>query len=377
MEKLRVGVVGAGFIGVAHIEALRRLGYIDVVALADPIDVAQKAERLSIPHSFTNHRDMLDTLELDAVHICTPNHLHREIAVAALEKGVHVICEKPFCCTLEEADAMVEAAERSGKVCAVNYHNRFYPMAFQLHRMVEEGELGKVFSVHGEYLQDWLLYDTDFSWRLLASKGGNTRAYSDIGSHWVDLSEFILGQRVTQVFAEFKTCYPVRKAPTGPVETFGSSREMDYEEHVIDTEDICMVLLRYEDGALGELMVSQVFAGAKNGLTISVAGQKQSATWGAENCCELSIGRRDAANGILTKSPELLDPQAAKLAAYPGGHGEGFPDAFKQHFHRIYQHILHPERPADFASFSDGRRLLLIGEKLLESAKCGRWIDIE
>ena len=171
------------------------------------------------------------------------------------------------------------------------------------------------------------------------------------------------------------SCYPVRKAPTGPVETFGSSREMAYEEHVIDTEDICMVLLRYEDGALGELMVSQVFAGAKNGLTISVAGQKQSATWEAENCCELSIGRRDAANGILTKSPELLDPQAAKLAAYPGGHGEGFPDAFKQHFHRIYQHILHPERPADFASFSDGRRLLLIGEKLLESAKCGRSVS--
>lgn len=378
MEKIRVGVVGTGFAGAAHVEALRRLGYVEVVAAADSIGIQEKIARLSISHGFTDYRQMIDCMRLQAVHICTPNNTHRDIALYALSHGVNVICEKPFCCTLAEAMEMTEAAKKSGLVCAVNYHNRFYPMAYEMHRMVQAGGLGRVFTIHGSYLQDWLLYDTDFSWRLLAEQGGKTRAFSDIGSHWLDLSEFVLGQKITEVFAEFITCHPTRKAPAAPAETFsGQCPAKEFHDIAVETEDACLLTLRYSGGTVGSLVVSQVFSGAKNRLELSASGAKQAAEWSLENGSNLTLGMRDEPNKLLTKARELVGAETMGLISYPAGHTEGFPDAFKQHFHRFYQYLQNRAAPHDFATFENGYHMMLLAEKAYESAHTGRWVAID
>lgn len=363
MKRYRVGVVGTGFIGVAHMEALRRLGYVEVAAIAEAEAAAERAQELHVPMGFADYREMVNVAALDAVHICTPNHLHKEIALYALERGLHVVCEKPLCVTPEEADEMVDAAAQSGLVCAVNYHNRFYPMAHEMRRMVQTGQTGRILTVHGAYLQDWLLHDTDFNWRLLSGTGGKTRAFGDIGSHWVDLSEYVLGHRVCEVFALFDTVHPERTAPDG-------------RRQPIDTEDVCILTLRYANGTVGSAVISQTFAGAKNRLELSVAGTSRSAFWNVEECDRLLIGNRDEPNALLYKSTALVDRETTRLIAYPAGHVEGFPDAFKQNFHRIYRRIADKTAPCDFASFEDGRHIQRVGEKALVSARTGTWVSV-
>ena len=366
MERMKAAVIGMGFIGVAHVEALRRVPYVDVVAIVDSFGAEEKAKRLGIPVAYADYRQMMDEVKPDCVHVCTPNHMHKEVVMAAFERGINVICEKPMAMNAQEAQEMVEAAKKSGLIGALNFHNRYYPIPHQMRRMVMNGELGDVFSVQGGYLQDWLQYKTDFHWKILSEKCGKTRATADLGSHWIDLAEYVTGQKVKEVFAEFKTVYPTRTQMTadGP------------KEVPIDTEDFSCILLRFDGGAVGSATFSAVFSGKKNQTVLQVAGTKESLEWDNEKVNDLLIGRRSEPNMLLTKDPNLVDPATAPIISYPGGHAEGFPDAFKQNFTAIYGAI-RGEVPANpFATFEDGLHIMTVVDKLYESAHTGRWVAL-
>ncbi|WP_428898512.1 putative dehydrogenase [Parelusimicrobium proximum] len=379
MKKFRAAVAGVGFVGVAHVEALRRLGNIDVVAVCDNTDIGKKAKELFVPAAYKDYKEMIDKENLDMLHICTPNNLHYDMAMYAMSRGVNILCEKPLTTTAAEAQAMLDYAQKHNILHAVNFHNRFNPMTHQLKHMIAEDLFGRVVSVHGGYLQDWLLYETDFSWRINKSESGNTRAIADIGSHWLDTVEYITGLKVKEVLADFSTIHPVRKKSLKPIETFSSAKlkHQEYEDVPIDTEDFATLLIRFDNGAKGTAILSQVFAGKKNKISVFIGGSKQSAEWDMENSInEVKIGRRDDYNQILHKSPDILHPKTRAIVSYPGGHVEGFPDTFKQGFKQVYACLEDKKcEIRDFATFKDGLRQMQLAEKIYESAHSDRWVS--
>ena len=377
MKQLKAGVVGVGFIGAVHIEQLRRLGNVEVVALADEAGAQEKADALYVPHAYTNYKDMIDNEQLDCVHICTPNSTHYEIAMYAMERGVNVVCEKPMTCSVEEAEKLQAYAKEKGLVNAMNFNCRFYPMAYQMRQMVRSGEVGDIYTVHGGYLQDWLFLDTDYSWRLEPEFTGASRAFADIGSHWIDLVEYITGLRAVEVMADFAIFHKTRKKPTKEIATYSGMalRPEDYEEVPINTEDYATVLFHMENGACVSCNISQVFAGRKNQMIVSVAGSRCAMHWDSENSNALWIGRRERDNGELVKDPSILDAGTKGVISYPGGHVEGFPDTFKQNFKKIYAAIA-GGKPEDYATFDDGLREMVLCEKIVESARERRWVSL-
>ncbi len=377
MAKYRTGVIGSGFIGSLHVESVRRLGISEVVALTETADAKGKAEAMSIPNYFTDYKEMIDTMDLDMVHICTPNHTHHEMSTYALKKGVNVICEKPMCKTIEEGRDMVRVAEETGLVNAVNFHNRFYPMTYEMKRQIQEGKTGKIWAVHGVYLQDWLFHDTDYNWRIDPRYSGSTRAVADIGSHWIDLAETTTGLKVKEVFADFATFHKTRKKTKGDANAFEKVKDLEFEEVPIESEDHAHILLKFENGAIGNAVISQVVSGRKNRITMNIDGSKEALFWTTDDLNNLWIGHRDSPNEILTKDPTLVDSATAHQISYPGGHAEGFPDAFKNNFKAIYSAIEDKASPVEFAKFKDGLREMIICESLFESAKSGKWISIE
>ena len=379
MEKMRVGIIGIGFIGAAHIEALRRLGYVDVVALADAQGAEEKAAQLYVPKGYSDYKEMLDRENLDAVHICTPNFLHYEMAMAAMERGIHVMVEKPFTVTLEEAEKLASYAEQHHILSGVNHTLRMFPQVAQMKALVDKGDVGDIYAVHGCYLQDWLFLDTDWSWRLEPAMSGKTRAFSDIGSHWIDMVENIIGQKAVELLAEFEIVHKTRKKPLKEVETFSGMalRPEDYEEKKIETEDWCTILFRFEKGTIGCVNVSQVTAGRKNQQIIEISGSKCSMKWDSEDSNELWIGRREAYNQKVAKDPSLVEPKAKEVIGYPGGHVEGFPDTFKMQFHKFYQAIQKKDGGlVDYATFRDGVREMYLNDKVYESAQKRSWVKL-
>ena len=379
MKKMTAAVAGAGFVGVAHVEALRRLGNVEVVALCDVNNARAKAGEMNVPAFYDDFKKMIDEKKPDCVHVCTPDFLHKEMSVYAMEKGVNVICEKPLTATLEEAEEMVKTAEKTGVVNAVNFHNRFNPLIHQLKQMAARGELGKIFTVHGGYLQDFLLYQTDTNWRINQSNSGKMRVMVDIGSHWLDTVQYVTGLKITEVMADFSIIYPVRKKAEGYVETFAKADpNAKYTDVPVTGEDTANVLLRFDNGAKGNAIFSQMFAGKKNKITFFFGGTKKSAEWDSENALnEAVIGNRDGFNMVIQKDPGQLDPQTRPMVSFPGGHAEGFPDTFKQLFKEVYARIADKNSARrNFAVFKDGLEQMLIGEKIFESARSGKWVKI-
>ncbi len=378
---IRVGIVGSGFIGPAHLEALRR-NNVSVIGLVrgEAESVSQKAEELGIPRAYSSYDDMLADADIDVIHLTTPNYLHYPQAKAALEAGKHVVCEKPLAMNSQESAELVRIAEETGLVNAVNFNIRFYPMAQQARQMVQSGEIGDIFILQGSYLQDWLLLATDWNWRLEPELGGTLRAIGDIGSHWLDLMTFITGLKVKEVYADFKTFYPVRKKPLKPLETFTGKllTPEDFEEKTVTTEDYASVLLHYENGVQGVLTVSQVSSGRKNRIYFEINGSKSSLVWNGERPNELWIGHRSEPNQVLMKDPSLLSPEARATASYPGGHNEGFPDTFKQLYTKVYDYILAGDYAAkpDFPTFADGHYEQVLCEAIERSAKEGKWVEV-
>ena len=380
-QTIGVGIVGTGFIGPAHVEALRRNG-IQVLGLAENTreKAVEKATEMGIPRVYDDYPAMLADPEIHVVHLATPNVLHHPYAKAALLAGKHVVCEKPLAMTAAESAELVKLAADTKLVNLVNFNIRMYPMVQQAHSMVQSGDLGDLFIVQGSYLQDWLLFETDWNWRLEPGLGGSLRAVGDIGSHWLDLVTFITGLRVEAVFADFKTFHTTRKKPARPVETFTGKllQPSDYIDQPISTEDYATIMLRYENGTRGVVTVAQVCSGRKNRLFFEINGSKSSLAWDGERPNELWIGHRNSANQVMLKDPALLTPEARETASYPGGHAEGFPDTFKQLYKKVYDYIIAGDfsKKPDFPTFADGHYEMLLCEAIEKSAKDGSWVKI-
>jgi len=381
MREIKVGIVGTGFIGPAHLEGLRR-NNIKVVGLAEatPELAQKKAAELGFEKAYPSVEAMLADPEINAVHLATPNHLHYPHAKAALLAGKHVICEKPLAMNTTESAELVKLAAELHLVNAINFNLRFYPISQHARSMVQSGELGEIFILQGSYLQDWLHLPTDWNWRLEPGLGGTLRVVADIGSHWLDLTTFITGLRVESVMADFKTFHPIRKKPAKPVETFTGKllTPADYIDQPIKTEDYASILLRYASGAHGVLTVSQVSAGRKNRLYYEIDGSKAAISFDSERNNELWIGHRDRPNETLLKDPSLLSPEARSVTSYPGGHNEGFPDTFKQFSAKVYAYIRKGDFNAapDFPTFADGHYELQLCEAIEASAHENRWVTL-
>ena len=382
MNKVKVGVIGIGFIGAAHVEALRRLPGMEVAAIAHSSDqkARVKAEELGIEQAFGDYRKLLEIEEIDAVHVCTPNHLHYPQTRDALAAGKHVLCEKPLAVTVKEARDLVEQADSSGLVTAVHFNIRFYPLLSHIRAMIAAGELGEIYAVHGSYLQDWLFFDTDYNWRLEPEYSGESRAIADIGSHWMDLIEFITGERIGEVCADFATVHKTRKKPLKPLETFAGKllKPEDYKEIQIGTEDYATVMLRFKGGSRGVFTVSQISAGRKNRVYFEIDGSKKSVAWESELPNQMWIGRRDGANELLLRDPSLVHADSRELIGFPGGHNEGFPDTSKQLFKRFYAAVRAgvPDKGARYPTFADGLRELELCETILRSNKKRAWLAV-
>jgi predicted dehydrogenase len=311
------------------------------------------------------------------VHVTSPNVAHYPQVKAILAAGKHVICEKPLAMTSVQSAEMVALAQASGRVAAVCYNIRFYPLNQQARGMVAAGALGDVQMVSGHYHQDWLAKETDWNWRLEADEGGELRSVGDIGTHWVDLTSFIIGQKVTEVFAELVTFLPERHKPLGAVETFSAASGAT-EPRAIVTDDAAMIILRFANGARGVMSTSQISQGHKNTLAYDIAGTKASAAWGAEAPDTLWIGQRDGPNQVLARDPGLMNAMGAAAAFLPGGHVEGFADTFRAFFAQVYGDVACGARSAGatYASFEDGHREMLFCDAVLRSAREGRWVAL-
>ncbi|MBA2336909.1 MAG: Gfo/Idh/MocA family oxidoreductase [Acidimicrobiia bacterium] len=376
----RAVVVGVGFVGVAHIEALRRLG-VEVAGVvgSSPQRARAKAERAGLPRVYEDLAEALADDSIDVIHIATPNHLHVVQATAALAAGKHVVCEKPLGVSTAETAAMVAAADQSGLVNAVCFNLRFYPSCHQAAAMVARGDVGTPRFVTGSYLQDWLLLPTDWNWRLAPAQAGELRAVADIGSHWLDLAQFVTGRRIVEVMADLHTLVPVRRHPAGPVEKFaaaGSDETLIEEE--MTSDDAASIMLRFEDGARGLVAVSQVAAGHKNSLTIEVDGSAAALAWLSEEPDRLWIGHRGRPNEVLHRDPTMAAPEAARLMAYPAGHVEGYADTFRALFQQVYGDVVKgaPSPHPTYPTFADGDDAVRVTDAVTRSSAQRRWVPV-
>lgn len=383
MSDMHVAVVGAGFIGPVHVEALGRLG-VEVVGILGVSDEESQsaARQLGLAKAYCNFEEVLADRKVQAVHLATPNRLHYPMAKAALAAGKHVLCEKPLAMDSTESAELVELASKASVVAGVNYNIRYYPLCLEAADIARRGDLGDVYSVRGSYVQDWLFYPTDYNWRVLAEEGGALRAVADIGTHWLDLIHAITSLEAEAVCADLATFHPVRQRPLGEVETFKGKEDAgpaQTEPVDITTDDYGCVLIRFRGGARGCLQVSQVTAGRKNCLRYEIAGSKCALAWCSEQPNELWVGRRDKANENLIRDPALVSDRARGFINYPGGHNEGFPDTFKQCFRAFYDYIAAGDfsAPATFPTFADGHREIILCEAILQSHKQGGWVEVE
>jgi predicted dehydrogenase len=373
-------VIGTGFIGTVHVEALRRIGVqVRGVLGSSPDRGRTRADALGVARAYGSLDELLDDPLVEVVHVTSPNHLHVPQTERILAAGRHVICEKPLAMTATESSALVSQATASGLVNAVNFNIRFYPLHQHVRELVAAGGLGDVRFVTGHYFQDWLLLESDWNWRLEPDKGGSLRAVGDIGSHWLDLVTFLTGQPVVSVMADLATFIRVRDQPRGPVETFSTERASDTIQREMATEDVASILLRFGNGARGALAVSQISAGRKNSLRWEIDGATSAAAWDSETPDHLWIGHRDRPNELLLRNPALMGAAGRAAAALPAGHVEGFGDTFGALFRAVYADVV-AGRPADrppYATFADGHDEMLVGDAIATSAREGRWIDVD
>ena len=382
MQRIQAGIIGTGFIGPAHVEALRRLGSVEVLAVAErgPELAERKAADLSIPLAYGDYHDLLANAEIEVVHNCTPNHLHFEVNRDILAAGKHVISEKPLAMNSSESRELVRLAEQAGVVHAIDFNYRYMPLVQQARIMcLAGGEVGRVFAVHGSYLQDWLHQETDWNWRLVPELSGNSRAVADIGSHWCDLVQFVTGLKIVRVMADLVTIHPVRKRPKQEVETYAGKvlKPEDLEDAPINTEDYASILLEFDSGTHGVLTVNQCAAGRKNRLYFEIDGSKAALAWNQERPNELWVGRRDGPNQIIMKDPSLLHEEARQYAHYPGGHNEAYPDGPKNLFRNVYGFINGVRAGGDFATFTDGHNEIAICEAVIKSAEQKQWTPVQ
>jgi len=381
MRRIKTALIGTGFMGKTHAEGIRRLGNVEIAAVASITEQMARdfADANGIPRATGDYREILSDPEIEAVHVVTPNALHYPVAKAALEAGKNVLCEKPLTISVAEAKDLVATAEKTGLANCVEHNLRYYPVVQQIRRMIEKGDLGEILIVQGTYAQDWLLYDTDWNWRIDSKENGALRAMGDIGSHWMDLIQHLTALKITELCADLTTFHTTRKRPKGEIETFAgkTTKPEDYTEVPIDTDDFGAVLLHLGNRARGAFTVSQMSAGCKNKFAIEIYGTKSGVAWNQEQPDQLWIGERNTPNRLLVKDPSLLYPQAASYADYPGGHSEGYDDSHKQVFRRFYARVADKSAPVEYPTFADGLWGMQLLEKVLESSRTRAWVKTE
>lgn len=374
-----VAIIGTGFIGTVHLWALRRLGVRVTGVLGSSAGRgAERAAALGVPRAYASLDELLADPAVDAVHVTSPNHAHYAQVKAILAAGKHVVCEKPLAMTSAESAEMVELARSSGRIAAVCYNTRFYPLNQQANGMIAAGKLGDIRLLSGHYHQDWLAKEGDWNWRLETDEGGTLRSVADIGTHWVDLVSFISGLKPVAVLAELATFIPERQKPLGPVETFSKTGGQATETRSIQTDDAGLILLRYANGARGSVTTSQVSHGRKNAMNWEISGTGGSAAWHSEHPDHLWLGHRDGPNEILQRDPGLMNATGLSAASLPGGHVEGFADTFFAFFRAVYADVLAGSRSpqSNYASFEDGHYEMLFCDAVIKSAREGRWTEI-
>lgn len=381
MRKIKTGIIGSGMMGPIHAEALRRLGYVEVVALAEANEelARAKAAQLHIPKAYGDFRKLIDDPEVEVVHNCTPNAMHFEVSKAILAAGKHVISEKPLARTVAESGELVELAAKAGVVHAIHFNYRNYPLVQEMRARVQAGDLGRLLLLHGSYLQDWLIKDTDYNWRVEVAAGGESRAVGDIGSHWFDTVQFITGDPVVEVMADLHVAHPVRKKPKRPMETYSGKllTADDYTQVPVATEDAATILFRTRSGAPGSCVISQVSAGRKNRLYLEADFQEGALEWDQEEPNLVWIGRRDRPNESLIKDASLMHPEVRGFSHYPGGHPEGYSEGPYNLFANVYAHIAAGGKGSpSFSTFADGHHEMRICDAILSSHRTRAWVKV-
>lgn len=380
MKKIKTAIVGTGFMGKVHTENVRRLGNVEVAAVVGsrPERAQKFAESMSIPFATANLSDVLNNKEIAAVHICTPNVQHFPMSLAALNAGKAVLCEKPLAMTVDEGKRLVEAAKAKNAINAVQHNLRYYPVVQQAREMIAAGELGEILIAQGTYSQDWLLYETDWNWRLDAGENGKLRAMADIGSHWMDTVQHLTGLPITAVCADLATFHKTRKRPKGSVESFSGKKGTAGESEDVEMagDDFGIVMFHLGTRARGAFTVSQMSAGRKNNFAIEIFGTKAGIAWNQEEPDKLWIGHRNEPNQIIIKDAALFLPGAVSFADLPGGHSEGYDDSHKQLFKRFYARVADPSFPVEYPTFEDGLRGMVLLEKVGASDDKKAWVNV-
>ena len=376
-ERLGVAIVGGGFAATSHLDALRR------VEAATPLGILtstadrsrEAADRLGVERAYRTLEDLLGDPEVDVVHNCTPNHLHHAITSAALDAGKHVLSEKPLAFNLDQAEDLAARSQAAGMVTGVCFTYRHFPLIQHLRQAIRSGAAGRVHLIHGGYLQDWLLFEDDWNWRLVADLGGAARAVGDIGSHWIDLVQHVTSDEVVAVCAQLARLHDERLRP-GEVRTFERGDGGERTRVAVDTEDAATILLRLRGGAIGACTISQVSAGKKNELTIELDAARESYSWNQEDPNVLQVGRRGAPNERVLRDPSLVAPEAVPLVHYPGGHQEGWPDAMRSLFEDFYAVVRGDRARQTAATFDEAAQVQCVVDAILRSDREGRWVDV-
>jgi predicted dehydrogenase len=371
-------IIGLGFVGKAHLEGLRRLGIpVHGILGSSPERTQEAVRELNLNRAYRSIEELVRDSEVKVVHVCTPNYVHYEQARTAIEAGKHVMCEKPLVMNTRESGELVDLARKHNVVGGVAYNLRYYPLCHEARSIVQRGLIGEPRLIHGSFLQDWLLYPTDWNWRLQPELGGDMRAVADIGTHWLDLVTWITGKTVTELCADLATLNPVRKRPRGRVETFQQTQG-ETDDFTVTTDDYASILLRFEGNAHGVCAVSQVSAGRKTRLWFEIDGSEGSVSWNSEEPNTLWVGRRREPNSEIIKDPAIMSPEARGYAAYPGGHAEGYPDTFVQLFKDFYHYIEAGDlsRPRPFPTLETGHTEMQLCEAIAQSSHERRWVAV-
>lgn len=384
MKKINVGIIGMGFIGISHLDAVRRIANVNLVAISDVnYDLAKKhAARFGIEKCYENYDDLIADPEIHAIHNCTPNNLHLDINKKIIEAGKHVFSEKPLGKSAEETAQMLDVLEKHPDIIAgINFCYRMTPLVQEMKLRVRQGEIGDVMLVHGSYLQDWLLYPTDYNWRIESEYSGPSRCVADIGSHWIDTAQTVIGSRIIEVCAETVTAFPVRKKPVQQVETFVVQENVEYSDVPVTTEDFAGALVKFENGVTGIFYCSQISSGRKCHLNLEVNGKKGSYYWNQETSDRMWKGHRNVHNELILRNPNLMLPENRDYTYMPAGHPEGWNDAQRNAVFAFYEFIQQDKRhatdQADFATFEEGHYIARVTEAILLSAKEKRWVSVD
>jgi predicted dehydrogenase len=384
MEKIKVGIIGMGYIGVSHIEALRRIGFVELAAVADTnyALAKKKADEFHIPKCYATMEELIADPEINAIHNCTPNNLHLEVNTAVIKGGKHIYSEKPLAMDSRESGLMIDLlSKQPDLVAGVNFNYRMYPLIQDAKIRIASGEIGRPYLVHGCYLQDWLLFETDYNWRLEPEYAGASRCVGDIGTHWMDLAQVMVGSRITEVCANTLIAMPKRKKPTTAVESFAVNTSAEYKDYEVKTEDYAGALIRFENGATGVFQCSQISAGRKCFIDIEVDGENASFHWNHEIGDRMWKGNRNSNNEEIMRNPNLMKEPARPYSYLAAGHPEGWNDAFKNGIEAFYRFIRdnkkHGKDQCDFATFQEGHYLMKLIEAVIKSGKEQRWVKVD